>query len=235
MSPEEIAAAGEQLKANLAANSAATVVPAGVANDQILAANTQLVNQTNQAATRLGNEVELRQNMLAEGLSTGSNAPGGYMYQRNIAPVVGALTAGLTANAQQNVLKGAIRDNTFAAQKAYEDAQFAYRERQRAYQAQQAERNRQRRIAAERAQAAAYLAASGGSKNTGRVGGVIANAKPQTQLGASQGGAASVVQNQNYNPQRPNVNVKNTVSAALNNSGTKGISLGTQLLKGVKF
>lgn len=112
-----------------------------------------------QEAQQAGISAENRAAELAPGLATGSNAPGGYNYGRFIAPVVDPLTAQFTLAAQQNVLRDALRDAQFAADKEYEDAQYAYRQRQRDYQAEQARRNRERRQAAERQAAADRLAA----------------------------------------------------------------------------
>lgn len=117
-----------------------------------------LVAATEAEAIRLGEQTEAATGELAPGLSTGSNAPGGYNYARNIAPVVDPLTTGLVVQAQQSILRDGMRDAQYNAQKAYEDAQFAYRDRQRAYQAEQARRNTVRRQQAEAAAAAAAQA-----------------------------------------------------------------------------
>lgn len=124
-------------------------------------ATNALVQATEQAAVDAGTSAEARQEQLVPGIASGSNEPGGYMYARHIAPVVPALTTELVTQAKQNILRGAIRDNLYTAQKGYEDAQFAYRQRQRDYEKEQARRAKERRLAAERAQAA-YGGGGGG-------------------------------------------------------------------------
>lgn len=167
-------------------------------NEEILQAAQALTQATESEAVRLGEDVENRQGQLAEGLQTGSNAPGGYNYARNIAPVVNPLTTSITAAAQQGVLRQALRDNQFAAAKALEDAQFGYRERQRAYQAEQARRNRERRLRAEREAAIAAQNARNRNIATSGGGGVVRStpsrqlrvaSAPQTQRITSVGNA----------------------------------------------
>lgn len=125
---------------------------------EIQAITDNLVSTTQQSAQDIGTQAEARTAQLAPGLAIGSNAPGGYNYGRFVAPVVDPLTSSLVVQAQQNVLRNALREAQYAASQEYEDAQYAYRERQRAYQAAQAERNRQRRLRAEQEAARAAQA-----------------------------------------------------------------------------
>lgn len=144
--------------------------------EELTAASQALVNATNTAAIDAGNNVEAAQMQLAPGLTTGSNIPGGYNYQRNIAPTVPVLTANFLTTAKREVLRGAIRDAVYSAQNNFDTAKSSLAQRERNFRAQQAAlaRERQRK---QDAQAAAALAANNRGQGL-QVGGV--NIKPKT-------------------------------------------------------
>jgi hypothetical protein len=141
--------------------------------DEITAAANALVTATQTGAVASGQNIEAGQEQLAPGLATGSNAPGGYNYERNVAPVVPAITANLVANAKQEVFRGALRDAMYGAEQNYSGAQSGYQQRQRQFQLDQAERARERQRKADSdaaaASAAAAALAGGGGRGVGNV------------------------------------------------------------------
>lgn len=137
--------------------------------EQTAAAADALVAATQQSAVQSGQQVEANQAVLAPGLNTGSNAPGGYNYARNVAPVVPVLTSQLVVAAKQQAVRDALKAAQNTAQSTYTDAQTAYQGRQRTFQQKQAERARERQAEEDRryqaglaAQAAQLALAQGG-------------------------------------------------------------------------
>jgi preprotein translocase subunit SecD len=117
---------------------------------QINKAADALVNATQDAATSSGQQAESDLAVLAPGLAHGSNAPGGYNYQANIAPEVSSLTDQYVVNAKQAILKNAVRDALNNAQINYTNAQNAYDARQRKFNQEKAAKERQRQAEQER-------------------------------------------------------------------------------------
>lgn len=173
----------------------------GMTNEQIQAATNALIAQTQETATGVGQAAENRATELAPGLATGSNAQGGYNYGRFIQPVVDPLTASLTLAAKQNILKQAIRDNVNRASDAYTDAQYAYRQRQRDFEKEQARRARARQAALEKQIADQQKQIS----QLQQQGALVVKPYP------SGGGTNYNPQGNNYNPQNNTYNPQNNV------------------------
>lgn len=111
---------------------------------EIKSATDAMVAATEGEIAQNAQNVESRQATLAPGLATGSNTPGGYNYQRTIAPIVDPIASGMVTNARQAMLRQALTDATFQANLAKETAQRDYNARYRAYQEEQAKRTRER-------------------------------------------------------------------------------------------
>lgn len=107
-----------------------------------------------------GRNIEAQAAQLAPGLSTGSNAPGGYNYNRTIAPVLDPLANNFVIQAKQGLVRQSLKDAQYVAKTNYEDANYAYQQRQRDYVKEQSRR-------AARAAAAAYSGGGGGSMVAG--------------------------------------------------------------------
>lgn len=112
-----------------------------------------------------GNNIEAQAAQLTPGLATGSNAPGGYNYSRTIAPVLDPLASSFVVQAKQALLKQSLKDAQYVAKTNYDDANYAYQQRQRDYVRNEA-------LAAKRRQAAADAALSGGGSAGSNVGDV---------------------------------------------------------------
>lgn len=148
-----------------------------------------LIAATEQSAVQSGQAVESSAAQLAPGLAAGSNAPGGYNYQRDMAPVVPALTSQFVTNAKQGAFKGTVRDALNAAQVDYENAKAGYSSRQRAHEVKRAELARQRQAEADARQAsynASMLAASGagGDGGTG-IGDIVVSENDKQYIGSN--------------------------------------------------
>lgn len=126
--------------------------------------------------------------LLAPGLATGTNAPGGYNYQRTVAPIIDPLKTNMVIAAKQGLFKQALKDAQHVAQVKYDDANYGYKQRQRDYTKKQVLEAKERQRKAD-AQAASYYSSgrgggsysvsSGGgstSAGTGAVGGVTTTA-----------------------------------------------------------
>lgn len=136
---------------------------------QIEQAANKLVEATTQSASEAGTTAEARAAALAPELAGGSSLPGGYMYQRHIAPVVPALTADLVSQGRQQATRGAIRDALHTSSVTLEKAQRAQRQRQRDFEAERhrryEENARRQRARAQAQQNAIAALQSGGGGN----------------------------------------------------------------------
>lgn len=158
--------------------------------EQIAAATEQLVTAVNTGAVADGQAIQVASNQLAPGLATGTNMQGGLNYQRYVQPQIATLANPIVTQTKQAVLKQALKDNKNAAQVGLEEAQLGYRLRQRQFQRQQAienEKQRQESMRLARQASSGYGASSGvsgGSAGAGvaNVGGVkvTAAAAPKT-------------------------------------------------------
>src|SRR5690606_12243372 len=105
---------------------------------QVNLATQQLIQNVERRAVESGQGVENRQAALVPGLVQASNTPGGYHYQRVVAPNVDVMTTALTTGARQALLKQALTDAAWQAQENYTKEKMAYDARYRAYQNEQA-------------------------------------------------------------------------------------------------
>lgn len=101
--------------------------------DQVQQATDSLTTAVNTAAQTSGQQIDTSMGQLAPSLQTGTNAPGGYNYQANIAPAIAPLTTAMVTASKQAVLKQAIKDAKYVAQTRYDDANYGLKDRQREY------------------------------------------------------------------------------------------------------
>lgn len=94
-------------------------------------ATQSLVQAVQQSANDAGTKINADMALLAPGLATGTTAPGGYNFNADIAPVVDPLAREMVVASKGAVLKQALKDATNVAQLKYDDANYAYRQRQR--------------------------------------------------------------------------------------------------------
>lgn len=134
--------------------------------EETAAATTALTQAVQDSATTQGTLINTQAGQLAPGLATGSNAPGGYNYARTIQPTIEPLQANMVLAAKQATFKQALKDAQYVAKTKYEDANYAYKQRQRDYTKKEA------------LEAKARYAASmsgGGSSGGGSSGGGVAS------------------------------------------------------------
>ena len=171
-----------------------------------------LVTATKNEAVSYGKGIDTNLARLAPGLENDSNAPGGYNYQRNTAPIVPVLTKSLVVSAKQELLKNLIKKAIYSAQNKYDTAKYSYQARQRKFNQAQARKTRERYAASDRAQAAytnSLNNPSGSTKlATSTPGGKVV-AKTRSAGGGSNKNPQSGGRNtgQTYNPQQAGRNV----------------------------
>lgn len=157
--------------------------------DEINNAVNALQTAVQTSAENEGKAINTDAALLAPGLATGTNAPGGYNYQRTVAPIIDPLKTNMVVAAKQGLFKQALKDAQHVAQVKYDDANYAYKQRQRDYTKKQVLEAKERQRKAD-AQAAAYYSSSrggggggsytvtsgGGGAGAGAVGGVTTTA-----------------------------------------------------------
>jgi len=157
--------------------------------DEINNAVNALQTAVQTSAETEGKAINADAALLAPGLSTGTNAPGGYNYQRTVAPIIDPLKTNMVIAAKQGLFKQALKDAQHVAQVKYDDANYGYKQRQRDYTKKQVLEAKERQRKAD-AQTAAYYSSSrggggggsytvtsgGGGAGTGAVGGVTTTA-----------------------------------------------------------
>lgn len=82
------------------------------------------------AATTGGQQNEAAVSALAPGLAVGSNAPGGYNYNRLVAPTVDPLADEMVLATKQALLRQSLKDSEYVAKTAYEGASQGLQQRQ---------------------------------------------------------------------------------------------------------
>lgn len=135
-----------------------------------------LIAATRKEAVASGVNVEARAAQRAPGLAIGSNIPGGYNYQRNVAPIIEPLTRSLVVSAKQELLKSLLKETMGEAQNNYATAKIKHDRRYREFQKQQAERQRERQKKYDAQQASAMAAQIQSLKNANA--GKLANKTP---------------------------------------------------------
>lgn len=147
--------------------------------DEVQAAASALTTavQTNAEQAAVTNVAAEQQ--LAPGLNTGSNSPGGYNYNRIIAPTIAPAQTALQVQAKQAVLKQALKDAQFVSKTNYDNANYAMQQRQRDYQKKEAEE-------AKRRYAASVRAASSGGGGGGSAGSSIGGIQEVSNSGGAK-------------------------------------------------
>lgn len=139
--------------------------------DEINAAANAMVTATQNAAIASGQDINADAGLLAPGLAIGSSAPGGYNYQRSVAPVVPALTAQLVVGAKQGIVRDAVRNAVYSAQTGFDAAKTGYQARQRKFQQKQAQKSRDRQAEQDRRYNASLSSSGGGGTGDATRGG----------------------------------------------------------------
>lgn len=129
--------------------------------DEINNAVNALQTAVQTSAENEGKAINTDAALLAPGLATGTNAPGGYNYQRTVAPIIDPLKTNMVVAAKQGLFKQALKDARHVAQVNYDDANYAMKQRQRDYTKKQVLEAKERQRKAD-AQAARYYSSGGG-------------------------------------------------------------------------
>lgn len=141
--------------------------------DEINNAVNALQTAVQTSAETEGKQINTDAALLAPGLATGTNAPGGYNYARTVQPVIDPLKTNMVVAAKQGLFKQALKDAQYTAQRGYDDANYAYKQRQRDYTKKQVLEAKERQRKAD-AQAASYYSGGGGGGSVSSGGGTVA-------------------------------------------------------------
>lgn len=157
--------------------------------DEINNAVNALQTAVQTSAETEGKAINTDAALLAPGLATGTNAPGGYNYQRTVAPIIDPLKTNMVIAAKQGLFKQALKDAQYTAQRGYDDANYGYKQRQRDYTKKQVLEAKERQRKADSMMYSSggggggSVTTSSGGAGTGAVGGVTTTA---TQGSSSQ-------------------------------------------------
>lgn len=144
--------------------------------DEINNAVNALQTAVQTSAQAEGKQINTDAALLAPGLATGTNAPGGYNYQRTVAPIIDPLKTNMVVAAKQGLFKQALKDAQHVAQVRYDDANYAMKDRQREYTKKEVLEAKARQRKADSMAYSSYGGGGGGGGSTaagsGTVGGV---------------------------------------------------------------